>query len=155
MCPEHPSLALVDGDSEQFLPLKSVLCRWNVPIARKESNLRISVAVFEMHDYQKPIEKRRKYLIPGLKTIEGMPTSCLQPTWRMLEGSHQASFYFLMKDIHNQASSMLTPAYHLHLTYKKNSWRACECHHLSCSMLNYQPQNSAIHMSGIQCKGTI
>jgi len=88
MCPEHPSLALVDGDSEQFLPLKSVLCRWNVPIARKESNLRISVAVFEMHDYQKPIEKRRKYLIPGLKTIEGMPTSCLQPTWRMLEGSH-------------------------------------------------------------------
>ena len=62
MCAELPSSALVDGDSEQFIPLTSVLCRWNVPTARKESNLQISEAVFEKHDYQKPVKKRRKHI---------------------------------------------------------------------------------------------
>jgi len=62
MCPELPSSALVDGDSEQFISLTSVLCRWNVPTARKESNLQISEAVFEKHDYQKPVKKRRKHI---------------------------------------------------------------------------------------------
>ena len=60
MCPELPSSALVDGDSEQFLPLTSVLSRWNVPRFRKESNLCMSEAVFEKFDYQKPVMRRRK-----------------------------------------------------------------------------------------------
>ena len=58
--PELPSSVLVDGDIEQFTPLTSVLCSWNVPRVRKESNLRMSEAVFEKHDYQRSTKRRRK-----------------------------------------------------------------------------------------------
>ena len=55
--PELPSSVLVDGDSEQAMPVTSVLSWWNVPRVRKVSNLQLSDAIFEKHDYQKPVEK--------------------------------------------------------------------------------------------------
>ena len=52
MSPELPSSVLVDGDSEQ----------WNVPRVRKESNLQLSDAIFEKHDYQKPVKRKRRQI---------------------------------------------------------------------------------------------
>ena len=60
--PGLPSSVLVDGDSEQTMPVTSLLSRWNVPRVRKESNLQMSDAIFEKHDYQKPIKRRRKQI---------------------------------------------------------------------------------------------
>ena len=60
--PELPSSALVDGDTERFTPLTSVLSSWNVPRSRKESNLQMSDAVFEKHDYQRSTKRRRKQI---------------------------------------------------------------------------------------------
>ena len=60
--PELPSSVLVDGDSEQTMPVTSLLSKWNVPRVRKESNLQLSDAIFEKHDYQKPIKRRRKQI---------------------------------------------------------------------------------------------
>ena len=60
--PELPTSALVDGDIERFTPLTSVLSSWNVPRSRKESNLRMSEAVFEKHDYQRSTKRRRKQI---------------------------------------------------------------------------------------------
>ena len=58
---ELPTLALVDGDIEWFTPLTSVLSSWNVS-SRKESNLQMSEAVFEKHDYQRSTKRRRKQI---------------------------------------------------------------------------------------------
>ena len=60
--PELPSSVLVDGDSEQTMPVTSLLSRWNVPRVRKESNLQLSDAIFEKHDYQKPIKRKRRQI---------------------------------------------------------------------------------------------
>ena len=56
MSPELSFSVLVDGNSEQTMPVTSLLSRWNVPRVRKESNLQLSDAIFEKHDYQKPIK---------------------------------------------------------------------------------------------------
>ena len=55
-------MALVDDDSEQTKLVISLLSKWNVPRVRKESNLQLSDAIFEKHDYQKPIKQRRKQI---------------------------------------------------------------------------------------------
>ena len=62
MSPELPSSVLVDGDSEQAMPVTSVLSWWNVPRVRKESNLQLSDTIFEKHNYQKPVKRKRKQI---------------------------------------------------------------------------------------------
>ena len=70
--PELPSSVLVDGDSEQAMPVTSVLSQWNVPRVRKESNLQLSDAIFEKHDYQKPVKRKRKQI----KDFDPRPEEC-------------------------------------------------------------------------------
>ena len=70
--PELPSSVLVDGDSEQAMLVTSVFSRWNVPRVRKENNLQLSNAVFEKHDYQKPVKRKRKQI----KDFDPRPEEC-------------------------------------------------------------------------------
>ena len=72
LSPELPSSVLVDGDSEQAMPVTSVLSQWNVPRVRKESNLQLSDAIFEKHDYQKPVKRKRKQI----KDFDSRPEEC-------------------------------------------------------------------------------
>ena len=44
------------------MPVTSLLSRWNVPRVRKESNLQLSDAIFEKHDYQKPVKRKKKQI---------------------------------------------------------------------------------------------
>ena len=60
--PELPSSVLVEGDSEHTIPITSLLSKWNVPRVRKESNLQLSDAIFEKHDYQKPVKRKKKQI---------------------------------------------------------------------------------------------
>ena len=70
--PELPSSVLVDSDSEQTVPVTSLLSRWNVPRVRKESNLQLSDAIFEKHDYDRPIKRKRQQI----KDFDPRPEEC-------------------------------------------------------------------------------
>ena len=58
--PVQPALpATSDGHgADEVMPITSYLCQWKVPKKRKESNMPMSTAVFEKHDYRK--QKKRK-----------------------------------------------------------------------------------------------
>jgi len=60
--PKLPSSVLVEGGSEHTMPITSLLSKWNVPRMRKESNLQLSDAIFEKHDYQKPVKQKKKQI---------------------------------------------------------------------------------------------
>ena len=47
-----------DDNDELALLCTSQLCVWKEPRSRKESNLRVSDAVFEKHDYSKPVKRK-------------------------------------------------------------------------------------------------
>ena len=54
-----PNLAELDDDNDKLTLLcTSQLCIWKEPRSRKESNLRVSDAVFEKHDYSKPVKRK-------------------------------------------------------------------------------------------------
>ena len=55
--PALPSTSLPDEENE-VMPVTSYLCQWKVPKKRKESNLPMSAAVFEKHDYRKQKKRR-------------------------------------------------------------------------------------------------
>ncbi len=54
------------------MPVTSYLCQWKVPKKRKESNLPMSAAVFEKHDYQK--QKKRRISIT--EDFDPRPIEC-------------------------------------------------------------------------------
>lgn len=55
----YPSSSLATSDCEsEIMPVTSYLCQWKMPKKRKESNIPMSTAIFEKHDYQK--KKKRK-----------------------------------------------------------------------------------------------
>lgn len=47
-----------DDEDEAAVPCTSQPCRWKQPKKRKESNLRLSDASFEKHDYAKPVKRK-------------------------------------------------------------------------------------------------
>lgn len=51
-----------DDEEESLLPITSQLCKWKVPKKRKDSNIAMSEAVFQKHDYSKPAKKKMKPL---------------------------------------------------------------------------------------------
>ena len=55
--PALPSTSLPDEEDE-VMPITSYLCQWKVPKKQKESNLTMSAAVFEKHDYCKQKKRR-------------------------------------------------------------------------------------------------
>ena len=54
--PALPSTSL-PNEEDEVMPITSYLCQWKVPKKWKESNLIMSAAVFEKHDYCKQKEK--------------------------------------------------------------------------------------------------
>lgn len=56
-------------EEEEILPVTSYLCQWKVPKQRKESNMKMSEAVFKKHEYSKP-EKRS---VQSLETFDPRP----------------------------------------------------------------------------------
>ena len=46
-------------DEEEAQPVTSYLCQWKVPKNRKESNVPMSGAVFEKHNFQKQLKRKR------------------------------------------------------------------------------------------------
>lgn len=86
--PELPSSALVDGDSERFTPLTSILSSWNVPRCRKESNLQMSQAIFEKKDYQRSSRKRKQteYFDPRPEDYRGTAKSLLPDLLESVRG---------------------------------------------------------------------
>lgn len=57
---------------ENDMPVTSYLCQWKVPKKRKESNICMSTAVFEKHDYQKT--KKRK--VRHIEDFDPRPAEC-------------------------------------------------------------------------------
>ena len=53
----QPTLPLASDEDEDLLPVTSYPCQWKRPKKRKESNLPISEAKFERHEYGK-VQKR-------------------------------------------------------------------------------------------------
>ena len=119
--PELPSSVLVDGDSEQSMPVTSLLSRWNVPRVRKESNLQLSDAIFEKHDYQKPVKRKRRQIKDFDPRPEEYRGNAKQLLGKLLENVKGESLgvSLLFDEQCSQAwSSVVIPVYHLHLTSK-------------------------------------
>ena len=47
---------------EEFDPITSQLCKWNVPRKRKPSTLPIAIVEFETHEYSKHVKRKVKSL---------------------------------------------------------------------------------------------
>lgn len=63
LTPSTFTLSIQDeADQEENVPVTSQLCKWNEPRKRKESSLPMSKAVFEKHDYSKPVKHKYKSL---------------------------------------------------------------------------------------------
>ena len=52
------SVASANNNEESSLPCTSLPCIWKEPKARKTSTLRVSDAVFQKHDYAKPVKRK-------------------------------------------------------------------------------------------------
>ena len=63
---------ILADDEEEVMPVTSYLCQWKVPKKRKESNLPMSAAVFEKHDFQ----KQRKRRISPTEDFDPRPVEC-------------------------------------------------------------------------------
>ena len=57
----HPpdNLSAIPDDEEEATSVTSHLCQWKIPKQRKESDLPMSAAMFEKHDFQK--KNKRKF----------------------------------------------------------------------------------------------
>ena len=53
-----PYVPVADDEDETSIPCTSKPCQWKPPKKRKESNLRLSDATFEKHDYAKPVKRK-------------------------------------------------------------------------------------------------
>ena len=99
----QPSLPSVStGDEDEMMPVTSYLCQWKVPKKRKESNLAMSEAVFEKHDYHKP--KKRKISL----------TEDFDPRPIELRGNAQSLLETFLKTVHGESlgvSVMFDPQY--------------------------------------------
>ena len=60
LIPSNPA-ELDDDNDDPLLPCTSQPCVWKEPRSRKESNLCVSDAVFEKHDYSKPVKQKIPY----------------------------------------------------------------------------------------------
>ena len=69
LTPSNPA-ELNDDNDEPLLPCISQPCVWKEPRSRKESNLCVSDAVFEKHDYFKPV----KWKIHQLNNYDPRPS---------------------------------------------------------------------------------
>ena len=69
----QPHLSASDtSEEEDVMPITSYLCQWKVPKKRKESNIPMSAAVFEKHDYQR--QKKRRLSIT--EDFDPRPAEC-------------------------------------------------------------------------------
>ena len=66
--------AMIDSsdEEEETLPVTSHLCKWNAPRKRKESMIPMSEAVFQKHDYSKPMKQSFKLL----EDFDPRPVEC-------------------------------------------------------------------------------
>ena len=54
----RPSLQLTHDKEEEAIPCTSQSCQWKLPRKCKESILRLSDAMFEKHNYAKPVKRK-------------------------------------------------------------------------------------------------
>ena len=104
---------ILADDEEEVMPVTSYLCQWKVPKKRKESNLPMSAAVFEKHDFQ----KQRKRRISPTEDFDPRPVECrgnaksLLPT--LLESVHGeslgVSLLFDPQYCHHQTTAISSP----------------------------------------------
>ena len=104
---------ILADDEEEVMPVTSYLCQWKVPKKRKESNLPMSAAVFEKHDFQ----KQRKRRISPTEDFDPRPVECrgnaksLLPT--LLESvrgeSLGVSLLFDPQYCHHQTTAISSP----------------------------------------------
>ena len=68
-----PNVDVTIGEEEEEMPCTSVPRQWGIPSKkRKDSSIEISTAVFEKHDYSKPVKKESsllKILIQGHRNV--------------------------------------------------------------------------------------
>ena len=67
-----PAMIGSSDEEEETLPVTSHLCKWNVPRKRKESMIPMSEAVFQKHDYSKPMKQSFKLL----EDFDPRPVEC-------------------------------------------------------------------------------
>ena len=67
LSPNLPPAECNDDDLE--VPVTSLPCQWKPPKKRKESTLQIADAIFEKHDYEKPV----KLKVMSLKDFDPRP----------------------------------------------------------------------------------
>ena len=69
-----PNVHVTIGEEEEEVPCTSVPRQWGIPSKkRKNSSIEISSAMFEKHDYSKPIKKRVKFM----EDFDPRPLECI------------------------------------------------------------------------------
>lgn len=85
-----PSLPVADDEEdENSIPCTSQPCQWKPPKKRKESTLRLSDAMFEKHDYAKPVKRKVRQVEdfdPRPVSFRGSASSRLPELLRQLKG---------------------------------------------------------------------
>ena len=138
--PALPSTSLPDEEDE-VMPITSYLCQWKVPKKRKESNLTMSAAVFEKHDYCK--QKKRRVSLT--EDFDPRPVDC--------RGSSASLLPALLDSIRGESlgvSLLFDPQYRqqtIPVTHKQVS-------QTSCGKSNRIPENSDSPLCGFQSANT-
>ena len=112
LTPPNPT-ELDDDNDEPSLPCTSQPCVWKEPRSRKESNLRVSDAVFEKHDYSKPVKRKIHQLNdydPRPSQFKGAACGELPELLKKIKGNNLGVSLLLDSEYIESQSTLLQPS---------------------------------------------
>ena len=102
-----------DDNDEPLLPCTSQLCIWKEPRNRKESNICVSDAVFEKHDYSKSVKQKIHQLNdydPRPSQLKGSACGELPELLKKIKGNNLGVSLLLDSEYIESQSTLLQPS---------------------------------------------